>query len=272
MELLASRKKHPKDTIINIGEARFGGGGLTAIAGPCTIESKEQLFAVADFVKASGADFLRGGAYKPRTSPYTFRGLGSQGLAYLAEAGRRTGLPVVSEIMDAADIPLFEEIDLIQVGAKNMQNYSLLEALGKLDKPILLKRGSGNTIEELLYSAEYILTNGNPNVILCERGIRTFEPMTRNTFDINAIPLLKELTHLPVVADPSHGTGISSIATPVAYAAIAAGCDGIMVEVHNDPASALCDGRQAVDLDGFAQLMLGAREYEKIRCIYNKPL
>ena len=209
---------------------------------------------------------------KPRTSPYTFRGLGPKGLEYLLEAGQKTGLPVVSEIMEIADIPLFKDVDLIQVGAKNMQNYPLLEALGKLDKPVLLKRGSGNTIEELLYSAEYILSNGNPNVILCERGIRTFEPMTRNTFDINAIPLLKELSHLPVVADPSHGTGISSIVTPVTHAAIASGCDGIMVEVHNDPACALCDGQQAVDLNGFAQLMLGAREYEKIRCIYNNPL
>lgn len=272
MELLASRKKHPQDTIVNIGGFCFGDGRLAVIAGPCTVESKEQLFAIADAVKASGADFLRGGAYKPRTSPYSFRGLGPKGLDYLVEAGQRTGLPVVSEIMDAADIPLFREIDLIQVGAKNMQNYALLEALGKWDKPVLLKRGSGNTIEELLYSAEYILSNGNPNVILCERGIRTFEPMTRNTFDINAIPLLKELTHLPVVADPSHGTGISSIVAPVTHAAVVAGCDGIMVEVHNDPASALCDGRQAVDLNGFAQLMLGAREYEKIRCIYNKSL
>lgn len=272
MELLASRKNHPENTIVNIGNICLGDGSLAAIAGPCTIESKEQLFAVAESVKNSGADLLRGGAYKPRTSPYNFRGLGAEGLAYLKEAGSRTGLPVVSEIMDAADIPLFEDIDLIQVGAKNMQNYTLLEALGKLDKPVLLKRGNGNTIEELLYSAEYILSNGNPNVILCERGIRTFEPMTRNTFDINAIPLLKELTHLPVVADPSHGTGISSIVTPVTHAAIVAGCDGIMVEVHNDPSSALCDGRQALDLNGFAQLMLGAREYEKIRCIYNKPL
>lgn len=272
MELLASRKKHPQDTIVNVGKVHFGDGSLAAIAGPCTIESKEQLCTVAEAVKNAGADLLRGGAYKPRTSPYTFRGLGPEGLEYLLEAGERTGLPVVSEIMDAAELPLFKDIDLIQVGAKNMQNYSLLEALGKIEIPILLKRGSGNTIEELLYSAEYILSNGNPNVILCERGIRTFEPMTRNTFDINAIPLLKELTHLPVVADPSHGTGISSIVTPVTHAAIVAGCDGIMVEVHNDPACALCDGRQAVDLNGFAQLMLGAREYEKIRCIYNNPL
>lgn len=272
MELLASRKKHPDNTLVKVGNVTFGDGGLVMIAGPCTIESEKQLFTIADSVKASGANLLRGGAYKPRTSPYTFRGLGEEGLDYLLEAGRRTGLPVVSEIMDAADIPRFKDVDLIQVGAKNMQNYSLLSALGKLDQPILLKRGSGNTIEELLFSAEYILSNGNPNVILCERGIRTFEPMTRNTFDINAIPLLKQLTHLPVIADPSHGTGISSIILPVAYGAIVAGSDGIMVEVHNDPSSALCDGGQAIDLNGFAQLMLGAREYEKIRCIYNKPL
>lgn len=206
------------------------------MAGPCTIESKEQLFAIAEAVKASGADLLRGGAYKPRTSPYTFRGLGPKGLEYLLEAGQKTGLPVVSEIMEIADIPLFKDVDLIQVGAKNMQNYPLLEALGKLDKPVLLKRGSGNTIEELLYSAEYILSNGNPNVILCERGIRTFEPMTRNTFDINAIPLLKELSHLPVVADPAMVREFHPSSHQLPMAAIASGCDGIMVEVHNDPA------------------------------------
>lgn len=190
-----------------------------------------------------------------------------EGLDYLAEAGQETGLPVVSEIMDASDLPYFKDIDLIQVGAKNMQNFSLLTALGKTDKPVLLKRGAGSTLRELLYSAEYILSNGNPNVILCERGIRTFETSTRYTFDINAIPMLKQMTHLPVVADPSHGTGIASIVSPIANASVAAGADGIMIEVHNDPESALCDGPQAVNLDGFAQLVSGVRNYEKIRSI-----
>lgn len=270
MDLLTSRKKHPENTEIVIGNTVFGNGSLPIIAGPCTIESQAQLHAVAHAVKDAGADLLRGGAYKPRTSPYSFQGLGEEGLEYLIAAGRATGLPVVSEIMDAADLPKFKDVDLLQVGAKNMQNYSLLTALGKAEKPVLLKRGWGNTLEELLFSAEYIMKNGNQNVILCERGIRTFEPSMRNTFDINAIPLLKQLSHLPVVADPSHGTGVASIVSPVAFAAVAAGADGLLIEVHNDPDNALCDGPQSVDLDDFSQLVLGARRYEKIRCI-NSP-
>lgn len=270
MDLLTSRKNHSDNTEIHIGDAVFGNGSLPIIAGPCTIESQSQLNIVAKAVKASGANLLRGGAYKPRTSPYSFHGLGEEGLRLLINAGKATGLPVVSEIMDPSDLPKFEEIDLIQVGAKNMQNYALLTALGKAKQPILLKRGWGNTLEELLYSAEYIMNNGNPNVILCERGIRTFEPSTRNTFDINAIPLLQQLTHLPVIADPSHGTGISSIVVPVTFAAVAAGADGILVEVHNNPEKALCDGSQALDLNGFSQLVLGARRYEEVRYI-NSP-
>lgn len=266
MDLLTSRKKHMDNTVIRVGDAVFGDGSLTIIAGPCTIESRDQLFTIADAVRASGADMLRGGAFKPRTSPYSFRGLGAEALQWLAEAGRRTGLPVVSEIMDPADLPLFQDIDMIQVGAKNMQNFSLLTALGSQDKPVLLKRGAGCTIDELLCSAEYIMSAGNPQVILCERGIRTFEPSTRYTFDISAIPLLKQRTHLPVVADASHGTGISSLVAPVSFAAVAAGCDGIMTEVHNDPQAALCDGAQSITADGFSQLVTGARQYEKIRC------
>lgn len=272
MDLLTSRKKHPDNTEIQIGKAIFGNGSLPIIAGPCTIESEAQLDIVARAIKDAGADLLRGGAYKPRTSPYSFQGLGEEGLEYLASAGQAVGLPVVSEIMDASDLPKFKKIDLLQVGAKNMQNYSLLTALGKANKPILLKRGWSNTLEELLFSAEYIMKNGNQNVILCERGIRTFEPSTRNTFDINAIPLLKQLSHLPVIADPSHGTGIASIVAPVTFAAVAAGADGLLIEVHNDPDQALCDGPQAVALDDFSQLVLGARQYEKVRCINNPSL
>lgn len=272
MDLLTSRKKHPENTEIRIGNAVFGNGSLPILAGPCTIESETQLNLVARAVKDSGAALLRGGAYKPRTSPYSFQGLGEEGLEYLVAAGRAVDLPVVSEIMDAADLPKFKNIDLLQIGAKNMQNYSLLTALGKADKPVLLKRGWGNTLEELLFSAEYLMKNGNPNVILCERGIRTFEPSMRNTFDINAIPLLKQLSHLPVIADPSHGTGLASIVAPVSFAAIAAGADGLLIEVHNDPDNALCDGPQAVSLDDFSQLVLGAERYEKIRCINNPSL
>ncbi|WP_425755849.1 3-deoxy-7-phosphoheptulonate synthase [Ihubacter sp. rT4E-8] len=271
MEMLTSKKSHPQDTVIHIGgkkDLSIGNGSLTIMAGPCAIESREQLLATAYAVKAAGAQVLRGGAFKPRTSPYTFSGLGEEGLSYLVEAGRAVGLPVISEIMDAADLMLFEDIDIIQVGAKNMQNFSLLTALGRNNKPVLLKRGAGNTIDELLYSAEYILKEGNPNVILCERGIRTFESSSRFTFDINAIPLLKQKTHLPVIADPSHATGISSLVTPVGLAAIAAGCDGLLIEVHNDPASALCDSAQALSPNAFSQLVSGARDYEKIRCIH----
>lgn len=265
MELLTSRKKYDGNTVIHIGGAVFGNGGLPIIAGPCAVESAEQIFALAKAAKEAGANLLRGGAYKPRTSPYSFPGMGPEGLALLKEAGRLVGLPIVSEIMDASDLPLFADVDLIQVGAKNMQNFTLLSALGKIHKPVLLKRGAGNTVEELLYSAEYILKNGNPNVILCERGIRTFEPATRYTFDINAIPLLKNLTHLPVIADPSHGTGLASLVEPVAFAAVAAGADGLIIEIHNQPQTALCDGPQALTPSEFSQLVTGARQYEKIR-------
>lgn len=272
MELLTSRKKHPENTVINIKNATFGDGSIQVIAGPCSIESEDQLLTIARAVKDSGATILRGGAFKPRTSPYTFSGLKEKGLEYLLEVKKITGLPVVSEIMEIADLPLFKDVDILQVGAKNMQNFPLLTALGKVEKPVLLKRGAGNTLEELLYSAEYILKNGNPNVILCERGIRTFEPSTRYTFDINAIPMLKQMTHLPVIADPSHSTGIASLVTPVAMAALAAGADGILVEVHNNPDCALCDGVQSLNFDGFSHLMTGVKEYEKIRCIYSPSL
>ncbi len=272
MELLTSRKKHPENTVINIKNSAFGDGSVQIIAGPCSIESEDQLFTIAKAVQNSGATMLRGGAFKPRTSPYTFSGLKEKGLEYLLEAKKITGLPIVSEIMEIADIPLFKDVDLLQVGAKNMQNFPLLTALGKVDKPILLKRGAGNTLEELLYSAEYILKNGNPNVILCERGIRTFEPSTRYTFDINAIPMLKQMTHLPVIADPSHSTGIASLVTPITMAALAAGADGILVEVHNNPDCALCDGAQSLNFDQFSHLMIGVKEYEKIRRIYNPSL
>ena len=272
MELLCSRKNQPENTVIKIKDKAIGDGSVTVIAGPCTIESREQLITTAKACRESGAHILRGGAYKPRTSPYTFCGLREKGLEYLLEAKEITGLPVISEIMDKADLNLFKDVDILQVGAKNMQNFSLLTALGEQEKPVLLKRGAGSTIEELLYSAEYIMKGGNSRVILCERGIRTFEPATRFTFDLNAVALLKELTHLPVIADPSHSTGIASLVTPVSLGAVAAGADGIMVEVHNCPSEALCDGKQSLDLNGFSHLMTGVGHYEKIRSIYSQSL
>lgn len=268
MELLSSRKNHIENTVINVGTAVFGNGSLPVIAGPCTIESEEQLNTIALAVKKSGAQLLRAGAYKPRTSPYSFQGLGYRGLELLSKAKELTGLPTVSEIMDADMVNAFDDVDIIQVGAKNMQNFPLLKRLSEVDKPILLKRGAGNTIEELLLSSEYILQGGNNKVILCERGIRSFDNAARFTFDINAIPLLKERTHLPVIGDPSHGTGISSIVTPVAFAAVAAGADGLLVEVHNNPAEALCDGQQALTVEQFDHLITGVRKYEEIRCVY----
>lgn len=243
---LASRRSHPADTVVQVGEASIGGGRFCMMAGPCTVESEEQLLAVARSVKASGAQLLRGGAYKPRTSPYDFSGLREKGLELLRKARRETGLPVVSEIMSAADLPLFEDIDVLQVGARNMQNYDLLRALGRCHKPVLLKRGSAATVQELLLSAEYILAGGNKNVILCERGIRTFETYTRNTLDLSAVTALHTLSHLPVVVDPSHATGKAAMVCPMALAATAAGADGIMIEVHNNPACALCDGAQSL--------------------------
>ncbi len=243
----ANRKFHPDDTAVTLpGGARIGGGGLALIAGPCSVESEEQICSVAESVKASGASFLRGGAFKPRTSPYSFQGMKDEGLRLLSEAKKKTGLPIVTEIMSIEHLPLFEDVDVIQVGARNMQNFELLKQLGKLDKPILLKRGLASTIEELLMSAEHIMAEGNEQVILCERGIRTYETITRNTLDISAIPVLKRLSHLPVIVDPSHASGINWLIEPLAIAAAAVGADGLIIEVHNDPSHALCDGAQSI--------------------------
>ena len=252
---LVNKKFHPDDSIIPVGNTHIGPGTMTVMAGPCAIESKEQLLSTAFAVKKAGATFLRGGAYKPRTSPYSFQGLHGEGLELLLEAKKATGLPVVTEIMDASHLPLFEDVDLIQVGARNMQNFELLKELGKINKPILLKRGLAATIEEWLMSAEYIMAGGNENVILCERGIRTYETAMRNTLDLSAIPMIKKKSHLPVMVDPSHATGIRDMVEPMALAAIAAGADGLMVEVHNDPAKALCDGPQSLTPEQFDTLM-----------------
>lgn len=251
----ASRAMHPDDTVIDVCGKKIGGGNFQVIAGPCSIETKEQIIEVAQDVKDAGAHLLRGGAFKPRTSPYAFQGLHEQGLDLLLEAKKATGLPVVTEIMSAAHLPLFEDVDVIQVGARNMQNFELLKELGKLEKPILLKRGLANTLDELLMSAEYIMAGGNENVILCERGIRTFETSTRNTLDISAIPMLKQKTHLPVIIDPSHAAGIRFMVEPLSLAAIAAGADGLMIEVHNNPEKALCDGAQSLTPQMFSVLM-----------------
>lgn len=251
---LVNRKMHPENTVIKVGDAVIGDGGLTLIAGPCSVESEEQICKIALSVKNSGATILRGGAFKPRTSPYSFQGLADDGLRLLKKAREVSGLPIVSEITDTEQLPLFEDIDIIQVGARNMQNYELLKRLGKLDKPILLKRGLSATYEELLMSAEYIMAGGNGKIILCERGIRTFEPQTRNTIDITAIPILKSMTHLPVIADPSHSTGKAELVPPVSAAAVAAGADGLIIEVHNDPPHALCDGPQSLTCEAFELL------------------
>ena len=260
----ANRKFHPDDTVITLpGGQTIGDGHLALIAGPCSVESEEQICYVAEKVKESGAQFLRGGAFKPRTSPYSFQGMKAEGLELLSEAKKKTGLPIVTEIMSIEHLPLFEDVDIIQVGARNMQNFELLKQLGKLRKPILLKRGLAGTIKELLMSAEYIMANGNENVILCERGIRTYESTyTRNTLDLSVVPVLKGLTHLPVVVDPSHGTGHAYLVEPMAMAAAAAGADGIMIEVHNDPPHALCDGAQSLTPEQFAQT---ARKIFRIR-------
>ena len=241
-----NRKFHPDDLVVEAGGVKIGGGHFVMIAGPCSVESEEQILAVARAVKASGADLLRGGAFKPRTSPYDFSGLRAHGIELLQLARAETGLPIVSEIMSTAQLPLFEDVDVLQVGARNMQNFDLLRELGKLDKPILLKRGLANTLKELLMSAEYIMAAGNERVILCERGIRTFSDYTRNTLDLSAVPELHELSHLPVIVDPSHATGINRLVPPMALAAAACGADGLMIEVHNDPMKALCDGAQAL--------------------------
>lgn len=250
----ANRKFHPDDTVIDVGGVKIGGGNFAVIAGPCSIESEEQMKCVAERVKSSGAAILRGGAFKPRTSPYSFQGLGSKGIELLIMAKKHAGLPVVTEIMEISELELFDEVDIIQVGARSMQNFQLLKELGRQSKPVLLKRGLANTIEELLMSAEYILSGGNEQVILCERGIRTFETATRNTLDISAIPVLKKKTHLPVIIDPSHASGIAALVKPLALAGTAAGADGLMIEVHNDPAHALCDGPQSLTPDQFADL------------------
>jgi 3-deoxy-7-phosphoheptulonate synthase len=251
----ANRKFHPNDTIINISDRQIGGNSFIVIAGPCSVESKEQICDIALRVKKAGACILRGGAFKPRTSPYAFQGLWAEGIELLLEAKKMTGLPIITEIVDINHLPLFENVDIIQVGARNMQNFEMLRALGGTNKPILLKRGLSNTMEELLMSAEYILAGGNKKVILCERGIRTFESYTRNTLDLSAIPILKERSHLPVVVDPSHATGIARIVKPMSLAAAAAGADGLLIEVHNDPASALCDGAQSLTPDIFDEVI-----------------
>lgn len=250
----ANRKFHPEDTVIPVMNTSIGNGALTLIAGPCSIESREQISAIARQVKEAGATMLRGGAFKPRTSPYAFQGLGAEGLRMLLQAKAETGLPVVTEIMNVSQLPLFEEVDVIQVGARNMQNFDLLKELGHLRKPILLKRGLSSTMEELLMSAEYIMAGGNEQVVLCERGIRTFETYTRNTLDISAVPLLKQLSHLPVIVDPSHATGISKLVSPLSMAAVAAGVDGLIIEVHNNPSCALCDGPQSLTPEVFKKV------------------
>ena len=251
----ANRKFHPDDTVIEAGGRKIGDGSLQVIAGPCSVETEEQILTTAHAVKEAGATMLRGGAFKPRTSPYSFQGLREEGIRLLLKAKAETGLPIVTEIMSQSDLPLFDEIDVIQVGARNMQNFELLKALGKTNKPILLKRGLANTLEETLMSAEYIMSEGNPNVILCERGIRTFETMTRNTFDVSAIPLLKQKSHLPVCADPSHATGIISLINPMALAAVVAGTDALEIEVHCNPKAALSDGGQQLTPDMFKETM-----------------
>ncbi|MBE7086995.1 MAG: 3-deoxy-7-phosphoheptulonate synthase [Clostridiales bacterium] len=242
----ANRKFHPEDTVIDVGGVKIGGGNFCMIAGPCSVESEEQILEIASSVKRSGALMLRGGAFKPRTSPYDFQGLKAEGIDLLLEAKRETKMPIVTEILNINHLDLFEDVDIIQVGARNMQNFELLKELGKTKKPILLKRGLANTMKELLMSAEYIMAGGNEDIILCERGIRTFETFTRNTIDLSAVPMLKELTHLPVVVDPSHSTGMSKLVKPMSLAAAACGADGLMIEVHNNPARALCDGAQSL--------------------------
>ena len=256
-----NRKFHPEDMVVEIGDVKVGGGNFVMIAGPCSVESEEQIISVAKAVKAAGAKLMRGGAFKPRTSPYDFQGLKGEGLELLKAARQETGLPIVTELMNIMDLPLFEDVDVIQVGARNMQNYDLLRELGHLDKPILLKRGLANTLKELLMSAEYIMASGNERVMLCERGIRTFSDYTRNTLDLAAVPMLHQLTHLPIIVDPSHATGIARLVPPMALAATAAGADGLIVEVHNDPMHALCDGAQSLRPEEFAALA------EKIRAV-----
>lgn len=256
----ANRIFHPEDTVIDIDGVKVGGGSLTLIAGPCSVESEEQMKILAREVKAAGANMLRGGAFKPRTSPYSFQGMGADGIELLLKAKEITGLPIVSEVMDISQIPLFKDVDILQVGTRNMQNFELLKELGKLRKPILLKRGLSATYQEWLMSAEYIMAGGNHEVILCERGIRTFETETRNTLDISAIPMLKEMTHLPIIIDPSHAAGIRELVHPLTMAGVAIGADGVMIEVHNDPEKALCDGPQCLRPASFSEVTKDARK------------
>lgn len=262
---LASKIFKAEKTVIEVKNVRFGGDEIVVIAGPCSVESKTQIFTIAEAVKSSGAKILRGGAFKPRTSPYSFQGLGVEGLKLLYEAGKEFNLPVITEVMEVAHLEAVENyVDILQVGTRNMHNYSLLKELGKVNKPIMLKRGMSATIEEWLMSAEYILSNGNPNVILCERGIRTFETSSRNTFDISAIPSIQEKSHLPIIADPSHAVGIRNKIIPMARAAVAANADGLMIEVHHDPEIALSDGPQAILPQQFQELMEQLRQIAKI--------
>jgi len=263
----ANRKFHADDTVVDMGGHKIGGGHFQFIAGPCSVESAEQICGIARHVKEAGANLLRGGAFKPRTSPYSFQGLRDEGIEFLLKAKELTGMPVVSEIMNANHLSMFEQVDVIQVGARNMQNFELLKELGRQEKPILLKRGLANTLEELLMSAEYIMSGGNGKIILCERGIRTFETSTRNTLDISAVPMLKRLTHLPVIIDPSHAAGDAALVYPLSMASAAAGADGLIIEVHNDPAHALCDGPQSITPDAFAAL---AHDVQKILEIVGK--
>jgi len=257
----ANRKFHPADTVITIGDVQIGGDSFQFMAGPCSVESREQIIEVAKSVRAAGARILRGGVFKPRTSPYAFQGLKGEGLQYLVEAKRETGMPIVTEVMNPSQLSLFDEVDIIQVGARNMQNFDLLRELGQVKKPVLLKRGLSSTLEEFLMSAEYIMASGNEQVILCERGIRTFETAMRNTLDLAAVPVLKTMTHLPVIVDPSHAIGIARFVPPLALAAAAIGADGLMIEVHNDPSRALCDGPQSLTPQRFTELV---RQVESI--------
>ena len=260
---LCNRKFHPVSSVIDVSGVKIGAGNFAMIAGPCSVESEEQIVNIARSVKASGANMLRGGAFKPRTSPYDFQGLKAQGLDLLRIARQETGLPIVSEVMGVEELLLFEDIDMIQIGARNMQNFNLLREIGKLNKPILLKRGLSNTLKELLMSAEYIMAGGNHQVVLCERGIRTFSDYTRNTLDLAAVPMLHKLTHLPVIVDPSHATGIADLVPPMALSAAACGSDGLIIEVHNDPMHALCDGAQSLrpeEFDHLAQAVINVRK------------
>ncbi|MBQ9031946.1 MAG: 3-deoxy-7-phosphoheptulonate synthase [Parasporobacterium sp.] len=259
-----NRKFHPEDTVVTVGDVKIGSGNFVLIAGPCSVETEDQIVGIAKAVKASGANLLRGGAFKPRTSPYDFQGLKAKGLDLLKIAREETGLPIVTEIMSVTDLPLFEDVDVLQVGARNMQNFDLLKELGKLNKPILLKRGLANTLKELLMSAEYIMANGNEQVILCERGIRTYSDYTRNTLDLAAVPMLRELTHLPIIVDPSHATGIARLVPPMALAATACGADGLIIEVHNDPMHALCDGAQSLKPEEFDQVASKVRAIREV--------